>query len=430
MQEALKDKLDEILVDKNITKEELKKFQIQEIIFLMFKAQVCKNEEAFKGVDFKEKIKLYIEIITEKIIESNELYIAYNKVTGYPHTDYEKRAWIFSEKEYGVFAKKHFEETGLILDIKLLNNDEVIKSFSEFYRLGIEGVVIDNGQYTINLEREKVIPPMDYTGFSEKDIPTTNPKLFYSMMRFKQEIDNKKNNYEGKNKVVSYLEREMIKEILRGKYLIPVIKKEELKVEGRVFVKKNNDIHYGILTDNKGKEFQPLFTDWIEFKKNYDTSVWEGKKCSYREVISFMSTKKNIVINPFGLKIQIDSENKKKIESFERSLVKKDKEKNISMKIGEPLESPIEMIDELVGYMKTVKGIKRAYLRYVTMGREENYLIIVDIEKNKDNVFREIEDIYKKYIKDISLEITEKISFRESLDKITPFYKKKKFGIF
>ncbi|MGL4874236.1 MAG: enhanced serine sensitivity protein SseB C-terminal domain-containing protein [Clostridium sp.] len=426
MRGLIKDDLGEIVIAENINKEKIKNLKVQEIIFLIFKVQGHERKE-----EFKECIKIYIEGLAEKLIESENLYIAYNKITNYPHTDYEKRTWIFSEEEYGNLAKEHFEKSGLNLWIKKLNNDEIIKSFSEFYRLGIEGIVIDNGQYTLNLEREKLIPAMDYTGFNEENIPLTNPELFYSMMKFRQELDNKKNKYDGKEKVLEYLELEMMKEIVRGRYLVPLMDVKDLRNEGKVFVKKNEELHYGTLKDEKGREFQPIFTDWIEFKKNYDIEVWEAQRCSYKEVLKFINEKKNIVINPSGLKIQIDEKNKQKIEDFKLNL-RSDSKKNtkVEIKVLEPLESSNEMLDELRIYMKKIKEIKKAYLRYIKIGKEEKYLIIIEAEENKEEVLKEIRKIYKKYIKDKELEITEKISFRESLDKVEPFYKRKKFIIF
>ncbi|MGL4850334.1 MAG: enhanced serine sensitivity protein SseB C-terminal domain-containing protein [Clostridium sp.] len=421
MKESVIENIGEVAKDK----ENIKKLTVQEIIFMIFKLQSGENRE-----ELKEDIKIYIDGLSEKLIESEKLYIAYNKITNYMHTDYERRAWIFSEEEFGELAREHFEKTGLNLYIKGLNNDEIIKSFSEFYRLGIEGIVIDNGQYTLNLEREKLIPAMDYSGFDEKDIPVTNPELCYSMMKFRQELDNKKNNYEGKEKVLSYLELEMMKEIVQGKYLVPIMELKDLKKEGGVFLKKKDEVHYGTLKDEKGKEYCPIFTDWIEFKKNYDTEVWIGKKCSYNEIVELVKGKKDIVINPSGFKIQINEKNKEKIEIFEEGLGKEKEQKEIELKILEAKNLPVEMLEELRVYMKKIKEIKRAYFRGIKMGNEEKNLLILDTEEVKEEVLEELRKIYKNYIKDKEIEITEKISFRESLDKIEPFYKKKKFIIF
>lgn len=416
------------LFEESIKIEDLKGVEVQEVIYLIFTAQGMKNGGNCKEIDFDSKITMFINSIIEKIIEGDEFYIAYNHITKYPHIDNLKRIWIFSKEEYAKEAKDHFKKTNLMLEAKKLDNYNLIKEIAESRRFGVVGVTIDMGQYTIDIELDNIVPPIDYSGFEEKDIPLMNETLSFSMIKYFQELWNEDLKYRGKMQVLMILEAEMIKLIGTSKYLIPLKYKDNNKSHEDL----NNIIFLEVL-DKDENSLIPIFTDWVEFRKRYGEDVF-GAVVSYEEALK-IAKDRELILNPDGLKVHIDAMNKAKINNFLKSIENKkvkleEKEEVSHIKIIEPKVYPEELIEKVTEYMKKNKNVKRAYLRYVIKEDKENYLMIVDTERNKDAIFNDIKEIAKDYLKESFLEITEMVSFRESLENIKPFYKKRKLGMF
>lgn len=318
MNNERKDELEkEYLFNEDITLNNLKELEIQEIIYLIFTTQDFKKENKFTDINLDNKLKLFFEGIIDKIRESEELYIAYNVYTRYPHVDYDKRSWIFSKEEYAQNAKDYFMKNGLELTIKKLEKYDVLNEFAEFHRLGIKAAVIDNGQYTVDIKTDSILKPINYDGVEKINIPVTNPELNYSMMKFFQEI-NLKANYEGKGRVIRILEEKMMEKISKGEYLVPMKFEENNIGVGKVELKEDTKVNFAILEDSKGALWIPAFTDWVEFKKFYDKEKWNGSVLNYDTLINMVQDVKGVNINPFGLKVELTEQNIKIIENYKK----------------------------------------------------------------------------------------------------------------
>jgi len=98
--------------------------------------------------------------------------------------------------------------------------------------------------------------------------------------------------------------------------------------------------------------------------------------------------------------------------------------------LGQPKEYPHEMIAAVTAYMKTQKGIKKAYLRLMIDGHEQSYLLIVDLEGRKEELFGGIAAAATPYLNGMVLNMVDLDGWEEHVKGVEPFYKKKRFGLF
>lgn len=431
------------LLSNEIDIEKLKYLELQEIIFLIFSAREFKEKQAFIN-DFHERVKTFFDILKDKIKNAEELYIAYDKNTNYPYIDEEDRIWIFSKKEYANKARDYFVQQFLMINMKKIDGGEIIQRFAKFHIFGIRKILIDNGEYNIEINRDDILPPPDWSTTPKINIPVTNPNLQYSMIKFFQQLHSKR-NYKGKEQFLKGLEDEMLDEVIGSKYLIPMKLKEEGEEdspneEGIVILKKDTIMEFSNLEGDDDTVWQPAFTDWEEFEKVYDKDVWSGNIVTYDDLLKFSEKMDGIVINCRGVCLRINENNKKMIERYKKeknnlrsaSVTEETIKKDTEVIVGEPREYPARMIEAIREYMKKQKYIKKAYLRLMIKDNEKSYLIIVDFDdNNKKEIFQDIEEIAYQYLNGIFIDMSEMNDWARKVTKdVEPFYKRKLFGFF
>ncbi|MBL4933146.1 SseB family protein [Clostridium paridis] len=322
MIEERKDELGGSFLLKNeISLDGLNKLEIQEIIFLVHSAKHLKANKVYEDINFDEKIKVFLDVLEEKIKSAEEFYVAYDKSTNYPYIDNEERVWMFSKEEYAKNAQDYFMQQLLMLDIRKLTGEDVLLAFARLHTLGIDRILIDNGEYNIEINRDGIVPPPDWTDVPEINIPVTNPMLQRSMVKFFQLLYSKQ-NFEGRNQVVSALESEMINQVVNAKYLLPikVIENTPSIAESNnvKVLKEGTTIQIANIVDENNIAWLPVFTDWIEFNKVYDENEWQSNITTYDDLLALSEKMQGIVINCKGVSLSINDINKKKIEEVRK----------------------------------------------------------------------------------------------------------------
>lgn len=415
---------------------------IQELIFLIDAAKHFKEKEAFVMDDLEHKITFYYEAVLDKVKNAEELFLAMNKATNYPHIDDNENGWIFSKKKYADQAKDYYLQQHIMLDIIKLDKDNLIAAFADLYRYGIENILIDNGQYFLHIKRGEILPPPNWSNIPDIQIPIMNPKLSFAMLQFFQNLYTQ-NTYPEKQQHLHVLEDKMLDEVLTAKYLMPMKLQEkepsEPDKDGMKTLKGGSLIQVPNLvnhTDNT--EWLPAFTDWEEFQKMYSKEDWSGNIATYDDLLTFSNKAEGIVINAGGVSLRINEKNKQMIEEYRKSkdtikeawvtphVIKKDTQ----VLIGEPKENPVEMVDAMIRFMKTQKGIKKAFLRKMIKENEVSYLVIVDFKGDKDIIFKGIADAAIPHLKGMCLDFHEFDEWAVNICKeVKPFYKKGFLGL-
>lgn len=321
MNEERKDEIGRrFLLTPEISREELGGLEIQELIFLVHTAKRFKAEEAFPDVYLDERIKVFTGVLSEKIKNADALYLACDQTTGYPYVDGEDRVWMFSQKAYAANAEDYFRQQFLMLEMKPIGGEDVLKTFGQLHIWGLPKVLVDNGQYHIELNRDDVLPPPDWTGTPEISIPVTNPGLQRAMIRFFQTLHAPTNDQEARGRELNALEAEMLDEILQARFLLPMQLKESdpspANEQGVKTLKQGTMLQFGVLSAEDGSAWLPAFTDWPEFEKVYDKTTWSSNIAAYDDLLAVSGNMDGIVLNCRGISLRIDANNRERIEAY------------------------------------------------------------------------------------------------------------------
>lgn len=308
------------LLTPEVSQEELDGLEIQELIFLVHAAKRFKAEEAFPDVYLDERMKVFLGVLYEKIKTAETLYLACDQATGYPYVDGDDRVWMFSQKVFAENAEDYFRQQLLMLEMQPIGGEEVLKTFAQLHILGLSKVLVDNGQYHIEIQRDEILPPPDWTGTPEISIPVTNPGLQRAMIRFFQTLHAPTGDPEARGQQLNALEAEMLDEILQAKFLVPMQVKESdaspADEHGMKTLKQGTILQFGVLSAKDGSAWLPAFTDWPEFEKVYDKTAWSSNIASYDDLLTVSGNLEGVVINCRGISLQIDAKNRERIEAF------------------------------------------------------------------------------------------------------------------
>lgn len=308
------------LLTPEVSQEELDGLEIQELIFLVHAAKRFKAEEAYPDVYLDERMKAFLGVLYEKIKNAPTLYVAYDQATGYPYVDEEDRVWMFSQQAFAENAEDYFRQQLLMLEMQPIGGEDVLKTFAQLHILGLSKVLVDNGQYHIEIERDQILPPPDWTGTPEIHIPVSNPSLQRSMIRFFQTLHGPTGDSEARGQQLNALEAEMLDEILRARFLVPMQVKESdpapADEQGMRTLKQGAILQFGVLSAKGGSTWLPAFTDWLEFEKVYDKTVWSSNVASYDDLLTVSGNLEGVVINCRGISLQINAKNRERIEAY------------------------------------------------------------------------------------------------------------------
>lgn len=145
--------------------------------------------------------------------------------------------------------------------------------FAYFYYLGLEKIKVFYDDAFGVLSRADFLPPRDYSGLDPVNVPVENPGLRLLLNEFLG-IARWDKRYEGKLEYLQQKEQEIFDLIKTARFLVPIQPTGE---DGK-------DI--GIAkASNNGKNYLPLFTDWLEFGKAYRKEEWKGTVVGIKEAL-------------------------------------------------------------------------------------------------------------------------------------------------
>lgn len=261
----------------------------------MGKEDVSKGDRILVGEESK---------IIEELTNAEELYVLYDEQTGLPFVGM-LCAEVYTKKEYAEQAVEHYKNVFKTLTVKTVTreNSEVTNGmplFAYFYYLGLEQIVIDNGVRGIMINRGEVIPAPDWSSVPQEQRPVMNPAVRFKLNCYLAQVRSGI-TYEGQKEHLELQEKDTIETMKQGVYIVP-IKKEEVDSS------EKPPISIGIMRDNQGRGFLPLFTDWMEYHKIYDTKEWSAMLCTFQEGITVGYENDGTVINPLGENMTLTKE--------------------------------------------------------------------------------------------------------------------------
>lgn len=145
--------------------------------------------------------------------------------------------------------------------------------FAYFYYLGLEKIKVFYDDASGVLNRADFLPPRDYSALEPAKVPVENPSLRLLLNEFLGEARWEK-QYEGKLEYLQKKEQELFDAIKTAKFLVPIQINEE-----------NPDEIAFAKVSNSGKNYLPLFTDWLEMGKGYEKDKWMGAVVTIAEAL-------------------------------------------------------------------------------------------------------------------------------------------------
>lgn len=292
---------------------------IQELIFLLQSVRHLKEKESFAAEHLDARSELFLQVLQRKVREAEGVYLAYDSHTNYPYLDSEDRVWLFSDEAYAGHAKDYYMQQLVLLEMKRVEHADIGRMLGELHLLGIPRILLDNGQRTIVLERDDLLPPPDWSNTPAINIPLSNPKLQLALLRFFQGMYSRQ-EYEGKQQFLRTAEAQMLDEVVRAKYLVPMRMQESEPAvpdaAGKMTLKQGTVLQFAALEAEDGQSWLPVFTDWPEFEKGYDKSVWGGNIVAYEDILTLSKDMVGAVINFRGIGFRLNDPNKAMIAEY------------------------------------------------------------------------------------------------------------------
>lgn len=204
--------------------------------------------------------------------------------------------------------------------------------------------------------------------------------------------------------------------------------------DGTATFQKGSQMRFPMISTQDDKHFYPVFTDWEEIRKwtncpsnktavlgfdNYAEMVLKDDKAEKIE---------GIAINPFGANYILDRKViehiKTKKDVLTKGVAKQRVTKDTQVTLGEPKDYPTEMVEAIKAHLKENAIVKRAWLRLMYKEGEYSYLLVVDFEGDRNNVFGKIADTARPYLGDMYIDM---VPFADdfgsrAVEGVEPFY--------
>lgn len=228
----------------------------------------------------------------------------------------------------------------------------------------------------------------------------------------------------------------LFEEIVMKAHFLSVIslsEQPERKEDGTAIIRKDTKIKIPMITNQNGGNFYPVFTDHEELAK------WEQMEKPDILVLGFdeyaalvLDNEKagGIVINPFGdnfildrkMLVHLKTQKDLRIKGVSQSHITKD----TKVMVGEPKEYPTAMAEAMREHMCGIPTVKQAWLRLMVRDNVQSFLVIVEFEGNRDEIFGGIAAAARPYLKDRYLDM---IPYGEGFGKkavegVEPFYRR------
>jgi len=236
----------------------------------------------------RDKVSRLADILIQKILEAEEIFVVFNKKTGEPHLfsktiDQQDGTYRCTPPDILVIPKAYESVYSVLysqndFELRKIENGEDKKGIynffgSTFYLNGACGIDLIGPQTAI--DASKLVPPPDYSNTPQINIPVTNPGLVRWMLLLGQlgEEDS-----QDKKTISSLYFNFFLKELKNAMLLIPMKKDGEHgepDENGQVILGKDMKIMFPTMHGKKDREAVRMYTDWKRLRMEYGEE-WSG----------------------------------------------------------------------------------------------------------------------------------------------------------
>ncbi len=323
--------------------------------------------------------------IIEEMKTKDKLWIAYSPVTRNHYVEYFNgvpTAYVFSDLSFCEAFAAYLETKKIVIRPLESESSTRVPMFSDFFRNGIEQIIVDNGQTFIVIDLLDIIKRPDFSSLSEADRPLINPSMmkcaniFFQCMNMDEPNPNAENN--------------LMREIFNSRYLLPIVfgDKAPKGLSLRPISVGGAAIQLAVIRHGDGKGYIPVFTDWVELGKYDRERLCCGNIVTFSDIETFCVNGEYVAINPLGFNMLLD---KTTVESIRKRFdTPEEKEKTDRMGFFPVNDAPAPMMSKLHELFDKVQGINNAYLKGLRREGKTSYLVVVDFSGTNPAVFQQI----------------------------------------
>lgn len=306
-----KEEIGALVFEPRIAADAVKDLTLDELLFLHAAHLLYNREAALENYEANHRV-IYNDVL-RRIHEAAELYIIYDRKSGYPLIDGGCiNVYLIKEHAEKVSAvyNTQFRQTAVVTrageNADLLENGKKpVALFDYLYYLGTENVVIENGYYKTLIKRSEISAPMGFNTDPTKT-PPTNPALAFAMTDFVQEVAWPV-KYDKRDEILKQKQSRMFATLPNARFLVPttVIVHDDAESAAQG---KRQEVKFPVL-NVKDKKFLPVFTDLFEYAKN--TKGNEGYKPAafeMKNLVKLLGGVDGIIVNCNGQKLIITKE--------------------------------------------------------------------------------------------------------------------------
>ncbi len=221
------------------------------------------------------------------------------------------------------------------------------------------------------------------------------------------------------------VQNQVISEVLKSRFLCPVILESAPKGGGKVDINKDTKIQFSVIKTNDGKNFLIAFTSDSEVHKWQKEKVQQSIIYTFEDYAMIATNNDNIegfVIDPKGCNIAFTKDMIKEIkQNITREGVV---EKDTQIEIGNPKDYPQELVNKLKDLFLNMQDVKKAYLQLMTKNDEIGYLIVIYADGKEKELFNTIASAAIPFLNGMPLNMVESDSelAKTVEEKFEPFY--------
>ncbi|MBQ9886928.1 MAG: enhanced serine sensitivity protein SseB C-terminal domain-containing protein [Lachnospiraceae bacterium] len=347
-------------------------------------------------------------------------------------------AYIFTNQSYCEEFRERL--SGAMLLVRTVNNPSSLRlqMFSDFFRLGIQKVVIDYGHVYQEILMSDIIKENDPPQGQPRK-PVKNPELMVAANLFVQEMS--------RRNAAPQLRQKLIEEVKKGEFLVPANNNVKYDETGRI--ENGTPITFQIIKNNLGQNFIPVYTDVIEFRKFDQKGEFASIIVPFAGIKPLLAQAEGIIINPQGVNIPLNlqvNENKP-MPQDSNSAANKPKPQDITGSIDRQLANALkddgqtggydeeytmsddklsqEMLDEAAEFLKSQKSVRSAYARAINRNGRQGCLYVVDFDGDSIALYQGLVMISAKYVGALQVEMKELDTpeGKHGIEGTAPFYK-------
>ena len=234
------------------------------------------------------------EQLLSSLRNAEEMYVFMSLCTKMPYVlcdeeTFDDEVLLYYTEEDAQREGKKLIEQRIPIQIAKIEKKQLLGFFSSLYPMGVNGLLINkNMESEARLQLGELVIRPNTEDLPDGKVWVENPQLHLTALYFMQEMRRQK-----KPELTEEL-KEMQEEILsnfqKGTYIVAV--QEDKKVP--------------LLKQKDGSAFQPIFTDVIEFQKFNREQKFKSAVIEAKNLLKVLVPEaKGVVINPFGVNLQL-----------------------------------------------------------------------------------------------------------------------------